>query len=112
MKAAGLALMPSFILLNFFLPRTISAEDAALAGKARQVLQTHCYRCHGKDGTLEGGMSYILDRNKLVARRKIIPADAANSPLYKRVATGKMPPPEESTRPSKDEIAVLRKWID
>jgi WD40 repeat protein len=76
------------------------------------VLKTHCYRCHGKDGTVEGGMSYILDRDRLVARGKIAPGKAAESPLYKRMHAGKMPPPEESPRPSANEIKLLERWIE
>ncbi|HEV3237157.1 MAG TPA: c-type cytochrome domain-containing protein, partial [Gemmataceae bacterium] len=89
-----------------------AAVDADLAGKALNVLKTHCYRCHGKEGSLEGGMSFVLDRDKLVNRKKIILGDAAKSPLYKRVAAGKMPPPEETTRPSQDDVAILEKWIN
>jgi hypothetical protein len=88
------------------------AEDAAeLARKARAVLETHCHRCHGKDGTVEGGMSYILDRDRLVARGKIAPGKAAESPVLKRMQAGKMPPPDESSRPSADEIKVVERWI-
>ena len=88
------------------------ADDPALAGKAQEILRANCYRCHGQDGSVEGGMSYILDRDKLVGRKKIVPGDAAGSPLYKRVAAGKMPPPSEKVRPSEGEVAVLKQWID
>ena len=64
------------------------------------MLKANCFRCHGKDGSLEGGMNYILDRDKLIARKKIIPGKADESPLIKKVATGKMPPPAEQPRPS------------
>ncbi len=40
-----------------------------LAVKARKLLETHCYRCHGRDGANEGGFNYILNRDKLVERR-------------------------------------------
>jgi WD40 repeat protein len=89
----------------------VYADDPGVARKAREVLQTHCYRCHGKDGAVEGGMNYILDRDKLVARKKVAPGDAAGSPLFKRVAAGKMPPPSEKVRPSEADIAVLKQWI-
>jgi hypothetical protein len=87
-------------------------KDSELARQARQVLKTYCHRCHGQDGTVEGGMSYILDRERLVARKKIEPGSAAKSPLFRRVEAGKMPPPGESPRPSAAEIAVLKQWID
>ena len=55
---------------------------------------------------LVSGMNYILDRDKLVTRKKAIPGDAAASPLYKRVAAGKMPPPSEKVRPSEADVTV------
>ena len=89
------------------------AEDSMeLARKAREVLKTHCHRCHGKDGTVEGGMSYILDRDRLVARNKIVPGKTAESKLLKRMQAGKMPPPDESPRPTPDEIRLVEKWIE
>ena len=45
-------------------------------------------------------MNYILDRDKLVAARQILPGKAELSPLFKRVAAGKMPPAGEQPRPS------------
>ena len=88
------------------------ADDSMeLARKARDVFKTHCHRCHGKDGTVEGGMSYILDRDRLVARGKIAPGKAAESSLLKRMQAGKMPPPDEAPRPNADEIKVVERWI-
>jgi WD40 repeat protein len=89
-----------------------AAEDAALPGEAHAFLKKHCYRCHGQDGSLEGGLSYILDRDRLVSRKKLIPGDARLSPVYKRVAAGKMPPPDVKERPTPAEIELLRRWID
>jgi hypothetical protein len=57
-------------------------------------------------------MNYILDRDKLVARKKLIPGRAEQSPLFLRVAGGKMPPPDEQPRPSEAEVEVLKQWID
>ncbi len=92
---------------------TVAREQPGELGRqARELLKIYCYRCHGQDGAVEGGMSYILDRDRLVARGKVVPGKAADSPLYRRVATGKMPPPEESPRPNANDIALLKKWID
>jgi WD40 repeat protein len=88
------------------------ADNASLAQSALAVLQAHCHRCHGKDGAIEGGMNYVLDRDKLLARRKIVAGKAEASPLFRRVAAGKMPPAGEQPRPSAADVEVLRKWID
>src|SRR5262245_9859607 len=88
----------------------LRADEPAndLARRAHAVLETNCWRCHGKDGAVEGGMNYILDRERLVARRKLVPGKPDDSPLFKKVAAGKMPPPGEHPRPSTEDVALLR----
>src|SRR6476646_7779493 len=88
-----------------------SAGHAELSRNALAVLKTHCHRCHGQDGSVEGGFNFVLDRDRLVSRRKVVPGDAARSPLLAKVAAGKMPPPDVKSRPTPDEVAVLRRWI-
>ncbi len=91
-------------------PRSI--DRPGLAIKAEAILRKHCYRCHGQDGAVEGGFNYILEHDKLVSRRKIVSGRAEESPLYRRVASGKMPPVGEPTRPDKAQLAILRDWIE
>jgi mono/diheme cytochrome c family protein len=91
---------------------SLQAADADLAVKATAVLNTNCRRCHGQDGTAEGGMNFISDTAKLVARKKIIPGQPDQSPLFKRLSTGKMPPAGEQPRPSAADIAVVKQWIE
>lgn len=100
-----------YLLLLF--PLGIQAQEGdkqALA--AQQVLRTHCYRCHGENGTLEGGMNYLLDLDRLVARKKIIAGKANESPLMKRITSGSMPPPDVKERLSDADIKTLQTWID
>jgi tetratricopeptide (TPR) repeat protein len=99
----------------FGLPAAVRAADnePILAQKAHDILKANCYRCHGQDGAIEGGLNYILDFKTLVARKKVIPGDPAKSRLMKRLRSedNPMPPAEEKVRPSKDEIATLERWI-
>lgn len=88
------------------------AADKELAAKAHAILKTHCYRCHGQDGSVEGALNYVADLGKLVARKKVIPGNAAASRLFKRIDDETMPPPGEKPRPSPEELALLKKWID
>jgi tetratricopeptide (TPR) repeat protein/mono/diheme cytochrome c family protein len=90
------------------------AKSADLTAKAVAILKSHCHRCHGQDGANEGGFNYVLDRRQLVNRNKIIPGDTAKSKLFKRLisADDPMPPEEEKSRPSRDEIELVRKWIE
>jgi cytochrome c553/outer membrane protein assembly factor BamB len=91
---------------------SLRAADADLAVKATAVLNANCRRCHGQDGTAEGGMNFILDPAKLVARKKIVPGQPDQSLLYKRLSTGKMPPAGEQPRPSAADVAVVKQWIE
>src|SRR5207253_10033893 len=85
-----------------------------LARKVREVFTTNCYRCHGKDGANEGGFNYVLDRQRLLERRKVIAGEPAKSRLYRRVSSSDdpMPPIEEKLRPSESDLAAIRKWIE
>jgi mono/diheme cytochrome c family protein len=87
------------------------AAEESLAGRARAVLEARCYRCHGKDGAAKGGFGYVLDRDRLVARAKLVPGKADESELYQRVRDGEMPPAwQPRLRP--EDAAVLRRWIE
>src|SRR5262245_23812295 len=87
-------------------------EPSELAKQAQDVLRAHCYRCHGQDGAVEGGMNYVLDLPKLAARKKVVPGRPDQSPLFQRVANGKMPPPDEKPRPGAADVAALKEWIE
>ena len=58
-------------------PAAAADDPKKLASEALLVLKTHCFRCHGQDGAIEGGMNYAADLAKLVARKKVIPGNAA-----------------------------------
>jgi WD40 repeat protein/mono/diheme cytochrome c family protein len=106
------ALLTPLALLAFVLPAHAADDPKQLAQQAQAVLKTHCHRCHGQDGSVEGAVNYVTDLAKLVARKKVVPNDPKGSRLFRRVDDGTMPPPDESPRPSAAEIAVLKKWID
>jgi serine/threonine-protein kinase len=89
-------------------------QPEALARKAREFFTTHCYRCHGQNGSAEGGISYVTDLKKLIEKRKVIPRDAKQSRVFKRInpdLVGGMPD-DALTRPTPDEIAGIQKWIE
>jgi WD40 repeat protein len=91
---------------------TAGPEPSELARQAQAILQTNCHRCHGREGAVEGGMNFILDRDKLIARKKIVPGKAEQSPLFQRMAAGKMPPAGEQPRPLSADLAIVKQWID
>src|SRR5947209_2635378 len=104
------------VLAALALPAAGRAADGsrALARKAGQVLKAHCYRCHGQDGTIEGGMNYVLDVKTLLARRKVVPRRTTQSRLFKRLISrnNPMPPEEEKVRPGGEDVATIRRWIE
>jgi mono/diheme cytochrome c family protein len=99
-------------LLSFLVPHASRANDADLAQKARAVLQANCYRCHGEPGNVKGGFGYVLDRDQLVARGKIVPGKPGESELLQRVEKNEMPPEGQKGRPGPADVALLRQWID
>jgi mono/diheme cytochrome c family protein len=93
----------------------VGAQDRAksdVAAEARAILKAACHRCHGDDGTVEGGFSYVLDREQLVSRKQIVPGSAAKSRLIRRVQGNEMPPEGETPGLTKEQITLLAKWVD
>ncbi len=88
-----------------------AAAEPSVADKAHAVLAARCASCHGKDGSAKGGFGYALDRDRLVARGKVVPGRAADSELFQRVRDGEMPP---AGRPqlTAAERDALQAWID
>src|SRR5262249_20908087 len=104
----------AYAFLAALLAATAAPADppSGLAAKARDILKANCYRCHGQDGAVEGGFNYVLDRDKLVASRKVVPGKPDESPLLRKVLGGKMPPPDQQPRPGPDDVALLRQWVE
>jgi mono/diheme cytochrome c family protein len=85
-----------------------------LAEAAQAVLRTSCYRCHGQEGTSEGGFNFVLNLEKL-RRTHVKPQAPGDSLLWERMTADDdsvMPPPDEKTRPSAADIATVKAWIE
>jgi mono/diheme cytochrome c family protein len=89
-----------------------TAPAADPSADALGVLRANCYRCHGQDGSREGGFGTVLDLAALRERKLVVPGDAGRSKLFRRVANGRMPPADESPRPSAADVATLKTWIE
>ena len=100
------------VLVHAAAPVAADDDPKKLASDMQLVLKTHCYRCHGQDGAIEGGMNYVTDLAKLVSRKKVVPGNAGASRLFKRIDDGTMPPPGEKTQLSEGEIAIVKRWIN
>ncbi|WP_425618505.1 SHD1 domain-containing protein [Anatilimnocola sp. NA78] len=92
----------------------VTAQGVALAEQAHKVLKATCYRCHGEDGTSEGGFNFALNLSKL-AKTLVSGKTPAASTLYQRLTAtddSVMPPIGESPRPSAQDIATIKSWIE
>lgn len=90
--------------------------DAELAEKSYQILDRTCISCHSVDKRL--GRKFLVDRKgykTLVDKqKKLVPGDPAKSALYTSMIDSQdpMPPAEHQPRPSLEEIALIKVWIE
>lgn len=91
-------------------------REKSLAGQARQLLKTHCYRCHGVEKEVPG--LDVLDLATMKLSRSDEPAYVVagktdESLLWQRVGVDKdMPPESTKNRPSETELEIIRRWIE
>jgi mono/diheme cytochrome c family protein len=111
MKSAAMPLLAVPLVVVLAGGRAPAADDT-LAARARAVLEAHCSRCHGPDGPAKGGFGYVLDRDRLVARARVVPGKPDESELFQRVRDGEMPPAKQKPRPGPDDVDLLRRWIE
>lgn len=81
------------------------------------IFKTHCLKCHGptkQEGKLRLDRRAVLLRGGESGEPAIVPAKSADSLLVKAIAgldaNVEMPP--EGPRVTKDQIAIIRAWID
>ncbi|HVZ36780.1 MAG TPA: hypothetical protein VG963_30350 [Polyangiaceae bacterium] len=82
-----------------------------VAQQVRSILQLNCAQCH--EGSNQGGLSYVLEYQRLVTSQQIIPGSSADSPIFVRMTQQQMPPAEVTKqRPSLGDIDIVGQWID
>ena len=78
------------------------------------LLEAKCIRCHGmkkRDGKLDmRTVKSMLEGG--VTGPAIVPGDAKASLLIELVHYNEMPPKKEEPRVTKDELEMLRRWIN
>lgn len=90
-------------------------DDAGLAARARTVLETHCYRCHGVRQEVEG--YNVLDRETLLRSTDgeespfVSPGNPDASRLWIRAGVIRDMPPS-GRKPTDEERATLKAWIE
>jgi cytochrome c553 len=103
-KSVSLGGLVAVLALQWMAP----AQDAGLGPQAQAIFSESCYGCHGAGQQMAG---LRLDTNP---GKVVIPGDAANSLLMKRITgAGGLPRMPLGGAPlSAAKIAVIAKWID
>lgn len=92
------------------------ARAFELAPQAREILQRHCYDCHGGAETKAAKKFHVFNRDSLLDadRQYVVPYGPDQSRLILRIKDGSMPPPEKEAdlpRVSELELSILNDWI-
>jgi hypothetical protein len=104
--------------------RADASQPISFNRDIRPILSDKCFACHGPDAAVavDAGGFRLDVREGAVAPAQasgkvpIIPGDAANSEVIKRIKSDKpnlvMPPPRAHVTVSDDELRLLERWID
>jgi mono/diheme cytochrome c family protein len=122
MASRALFVVILVFIVSVFGPCTTHAEpekkETEVAQKAQVILKTNCYRCHGQNDSVSGGFDHVLNPQRLLATKKVVPGKPDESKLYKQMVDQVMPPKKDADgnpvkqRPTKEEIAAIKEWIE
>lgn len=91
-----------------------SAEGPGFQKDVLPILEAKCNRCHG--GKSRGGKLDLRTRDALLTGGVTGPAiksgDAKKSLMIEMIHFNEMPPKKETPRVTKDELELLRKWVE
>jgi hypothetical protein len=112
------ASVPVLLALAFIVcctPRTFAQADTVEFNRdVRPILANHCLLCHGPDNNLRKA-KLRLDVEKDAHAKVLVPGKPAASELFKRIVSTdpdeRMPPDKYNKPLTKEQIAVLRRWI-
>ena len=101
-----------------FLSLTSSAE-VSFTNDVRPILSKYCFHCHGPDAEHREAKLRLDTKEGLFTPKKkrfpVIAGKAHESEVFKRMITDDeddiMPPPESKKEMSKEEIEIIRQWI-
>src|SRR5262245_23736396 len=108
----------SVVCLLLLMPIPAAAQSAKPAdspdfeGEVRPILKAHCFECHGDGKKPKGGLDVRLRRFLVEGGDSgpaVTPGKAHDSLLLERVRKQEMPPGKRKL--TKDEIAVIERWI-
>jgi len=89
-----------------------ASEPLTFESAVRPILKTHCFPCHGEDGTHKGELDLRLCRLIVKGGKSgpaLVPGDAATSLICKKIRGGEMP--KGKPRLSDSEIQTIIAWV-
>jgi hypothetical protein len=94
-------------------PPVVAGEDKVTFERhVRPIFKVYCLDCHGGGEKLKGKLDLRLRRFAVRGGKSgpaLVPGEASNSRLLKRLKAGEMPPGEKKV--PAEQIAVLERWI-
>ena len=101
-------------MITGLVPRAVAADDVnqQVTERAFGVFKKYCYRCHGRAFEVDG--FNVLDHKILTDKDStyIVPGKPDESLIWKRVGIKNSMPPKGNDRPTDEEKANLKKWIE
>ncbi|MCC7419262.1 MAG: hypothetical protein IT428_03160 [Planctomycetaceae bacterium] len=95
-------------------PEGVRAADPTFEKDVLPILEAKCNRCHG--GRSRGGQLDLRTLDALMKGGVTGPAikkgDAKKSLMIELMHYNEMPPKKEKLRVTKEELDLMRKWID
>jgi hypothetical protein len=98
-------------------PRALADDKVTFSRDILPILSDNCFHCHGPDAK-DRKAKLRLDDEKNVKKDRavVIPGKSAESELYIRLVAADpgevMPPPRAPRKPSAQQIALVKRWID
>ena len=100
------------LLLLLLANGAVEATEEEYVQAIKPFLQEKCYSCHGVLKQ-EAGLR-LETRDQMMANGVIVPGDPDESPLLRRIQShddDRMPPDGEGAAATKDQIKMVRRWI-
>jgi hypothetical protein len=119
-KSAAFVLLFAALGAANSLARAADSERVNFDRDIRPIFSDTCYACHGPDDAKRKAELRFDQRESAFAQRDsgpaIVPADPRRSGLFRRItstnADEKMPPPDSGRQLTRQQIAVIGKWIE
>ncbi len=99
-----------------------SLQPIDFATEIRPILSDNCFACHGPDSSKRKAGLRMDERDSALARNEksgvsaIVPGDTVQSELIVRITTTDsddlMPPPESGKSLTKEQVALLTRWVE